>query len=220
MSFILDALKKSETDRQQRSAAEFSKVPASTGPGRVPGWLPVLGILLAINLVVLLGLFLKSTDEPVAQPSSVAAEPATVTTESRRVEPDATPPLDDQPSFARQVEEAKRNRPPVSDVRTAPASQSVPEPAAKLPRVSEEPSRQVVSLPTIYELVADGSIALPELHLDIHVYSDVPEERFVFINMSKQREKSQLSEGPLVEEITPEGVVLTYRGRSFLLPRD
>ena len=45
MSFILDALKKSETDRQQRSTAEFSKVPASTGPGGVPGWLLVLGIL-------------------------------------------------------------------------------------------------------------------------------------------------------------------------------
>lgn len=222
MSFILDALKKSETDRQQRSTAEFSKVPASTGPGGVPGWLLVLGILLAINLVVLLGLFLKSADEPIVQPSSVAVENAAAPTASHRLEPEATPAADDQPSFARQVEEAKRNRPPVSDLRTAAPSQSVPEPepAAPLPGVSEEPGRQAISLPTIYELVADGSIALPELHLDIHVYSDVPEERFVFINMSKHREKSQLSEGPLVEEITSEGVVLTYRGKSFLLPRD
>ncbi|MBT8066461.1 MAG: general secretion pathway protein GspB [Gammaproteobacteria bacterium] len=221
MSFILDALKKSETDRQQRSTAEFSKVPASTGPGGVPGWLLVLGILLAINLVVLLGLFLKSDDEPRVQTASVAIEPAAaVGAESLREEPEATPAADEKTSFARQVEEAKRSRPPVGDARTAPPSQSVPEPAATLPRVSEEPSRQVVSLPTIYELVADGSIALPELHLDIHVYSDVPEERFIFINMSKHREQSQLSEGPLVEEITSEGVVLTYRGKSFLLPRD
>ena len=220
MSFILDALKKSETDRQQRSTAEFSKVPASTGPGGVPGWLLVLGILLAINLVVLLGLFLKPADEPGVQTASVAIEPAAPTAESLREEPEATLAAEDKPSFARQVEEAKRSRPAASDARTAPPSQPVPEPAETLPGTGEAPSRQAAALPTIYELVADGSIALPELHLDIHVYSEVAEERFVFINMSKHREKSQLSEGPLVEEITPEGVVLAYRGKSFLLPRD
>jgi len=67
---------------------------------------------------------------------------------------------------------------------------------------------------------ANGTIVLPDLHLDIHVFSDIPEDRFVFINMSKQRENSKLAEGPMVEEITPEGVVLEYRGTSFLLPRE
>ena len=52
------------------------------------------------------------------------------------------------------------------------------------------------------------------------MFSEVPEDRFVFINMSKQREKSQLSEGPIVEEITPEGVILEYSGTRFLLSRD
>jgi hypothetical protein len=31
MSFILDALKKSETERQQQTGAEFSSVPSSSG---------------------------------------------------------------------------------------------------------------------------------------------------------------------------------------------
>ena len=66
----------------------------------------------------------------------------------------------------------------------------------------------------------NGTVEIPDLHLDIHVYSDAPEDRFVFINMSKHRENSQLSEGPRVEEITPDGVILEYRGTSFLLPRD
>lgn len=219
MSFILDALKKSETDRQQQSSAEFSKVPASSAPGGVPGWLLVLGILLAINLVVLLGLFLRSGDESGAGSPSGSVELAAAT-ESRPVEPEKTLNPDDQPSFARQVEEAKLNRPLASEKSLAATPESVPEPAAPLPEVKEQPGRQVAALPTIYELVADGSIVLPELHIDIHVYSEVPEERFVFINMSKQREQSQLSEGPLVEEITPDGVILGYRGKSFLLPRD
>jgi general secretion pathway protein B len=61
---------------------------------------------------------------------------------------------------------------------------------------------------------------LPDLHLDIHVYSDIREDRFVFINMSKQRENSKLTEGPVVKEILPEGVILEYQGTSFLLTRD
>ena len=73
---------------------------------------------------------------------------------------------------------------------------------------------------TIDELRLDGQLQLPDLHLDIHVYSDAPEERFVFINMVKHRERSRLDEGPVVSEITPEGVILDYQGRTFLLPRE
>lgn len=220
MSFILDALKKSETDRQQRSSAEFSKVPASSGPGRAPGWLFVLGILLAVNLVVLLGLFLRSADEPGILPSAASGKIDTApAAELRVVTPDAARIPDEQPSFASQVAEAKRNRPAASETDAVPPA-SAPRPAVQLPGVTEEPARQMAVLPTIYEVVADGSIVLPELHLDIHVFSEVPADRFVFINMSKHRENSQLSEGPVVDEITADGVVLTYRGKSFLLPRD
>jgi len=38
--------------------------------------------------------------------------------------------------------------------------------------------------------------------------------------MNKQVEGSRLAEGPIVEEITTDGVVLNYNGTSFVLPRD
>ena len=75
-------------------------------------------------------------------------------------------------------------------------------------------------LRTIDELRLDGVLQLAELHLDIHVYNDDPVERFVFINMDKHREQSQLDEGPVVREITRDGVVLEYQGQVFLLPRE
>jgi general secretion pathway protein B len=84
-------------------------------------------------------------------------------------------------------------------------------------------ARQPVStatLPTIYQLQASGELLLPELHVDIHVFSEVAKDRFVFINMTKLKEGSQLAEGPLVEEITSDGVVLSHDGTRFLLPRD
>jgi general secretion pathway protein B len=76
----------------------------------------------------------------------------------------------------------------------------------------------VATLPTLDELTASGT-NLPELHLDIHVSSQNPAERFVFVNMRKYVEGDTLKEGPSVERITPEGVVLNQRGLRFLLPR-
>jgi len=66
----------------------------------------------------------------------------------------------------------------------------------------------------------NGSLQLPDLRIDIHVFSDKPDDRFVFINMVKHREQSQLAEGPVVREITTDGVILQHQGRTFLLPRE
>jgi general secretion pathway protein B len=60
---------------------------------------------------------------------------------------------------------------------------------------------------------------LPDLHLDVHVYATKPSERFVYINMRKYQEGNTLAEGPVLEHIRRDGVVLNYRGLRFLLPR-
>lgn len=221
MSFILDALKKSETDRQQQSSAEFAKVPSSSGPNRLPVWLLVLGLLLAINLVVLLGVLFKPSTEPARGPTVATSVPsAAASSDAGREEERENQGTQGQPSFANRISEAKRNRPSASDAGAAVQPRTLSESAVPPAASSERTAPAATSLPTIYEVIADGSVVLPDLHLDIHVYSEVPQDRFVFINMSKQREKSQLSEGPVVEQITPDGVILTYRGTSFLLPRD
>jgi general secretion pathway protein B len=54
----------------------------------------------------------------------------------------------------------------------------------------------------------------------LHVFSGEPADRFVFINMTKYRENSKLSEGPVIKQITADGVVLEYQGTDFLLPRE
>lgn len=205
MSFILDALKKSETDRQQSGSAEFAGVPTSSGEQRVPRWLWVLGALLVINLAVLLGLLLRPEVEPV--PTAVV--------ESVESAPTGTA------DFAEQVAAAKRNIPTREETRVQ-ASDPLPEPStndAPSVVVASEPM-QTLMLPTIHELRADGTVTLPELHVDIHVFSEVATDRFVFINMKKHNEGSRLDEGPLVQEITTDGVVLNQNGTLFLLPRD
>jgi general secretion pathway protein B len=73
---------------------------------------------------------------------------------------------------------------------------------------------------TFNDMQVAGTLNLPDLNVDIHVYSAVPADRFVFINMNQYRENATLAEGPLVREITQEGVILEYGGAVFLLPRD
>jgi general secretion pathway protein B len=184
MSFILDALKKSETDRQQHGPAEFAGVPTSNGRQRAPRWLWVLGVLLAINLAVLLGLLLRPEVAVTPTPNQAAA-----------VEGDV---------FAASTPTTAAPRSPLSSAAPPARNQSA----------------STASLPMIHEVLADGTVTLPALHVDIHVFAEAPEDRFVFINMNKQVEGSRLAEGPVVEEITTDGVVLNYNGTSFVLPRD
>ena len=206
MSFILDALRKSETERQQQAGAEFSSVPSSSGEDRSYKWLWILAFLLLFNGAVLLGLLLRPGKAPDVA-ATIEAAPAQ--------EADAAA-SGAGPSFEERVAEARENQPP--PVTAAPEVVSQPQAQPAMANAPAGPAAGRV--PTIDELRLQGELQLSELHLDIHVYSDDPAERFVFINMEKHREQSRLEEGPVVSEITPDGVVLEHQGRRFLLPRE
>lgn len=212
MSFILDALKKSETDRQRQGGAEFAAIPISPASSSVPRWLWIVGVLLLVNLVVLVGLFFKPDAPP-----SLATLPA--------IEQNNPPPVAAtiaQDSFEQQVAAAKQ-RVPEQQTPEAPAEVAIStNPTVQSVLISQNPAAVPVSdrYPTLQEFRASGATQLPDLHLDIHVYSAAPKDRFVFINMAKLREGSQLAEGPVVAEITPSGVVLGHQGQYFLLPRE
>jgi len=63
-------------------------------------------------------------------------------------------------------------------------------------------------------------VNIPPLKLDLHVFAAKPQDRFAMINMHKLHEGDLTPEGVRVENITPDGVVLSKDGVKFLLPRD
>jgi len=85
--------------------------------------------------------------------------------------------------------------------------------------VTYSPGRLDDMPPPIADLPAQVTAGLPELSVDLHIYSDDPAKRVVFINGRRYQRGGVLAEGPTVEEINREGVVLSYHGRRFLLPR-
>lgn len=206
MSLILDALKKSETERQEQGSAEFSSVPASSANTRPGRWLWLLAALLVVNVAVLIGILLKPD-------AVVESEPVTATAVSASFEEQVADAIEERPLT---MPPAQTTSDDLLTTTPAAAPRTVVQPAATV----AQPVTRSANIPTIDQLRLDGSLQLDELHLDIHVYSDDPAERFVFINMDKHREESRIDEGPVVREITPDGVILEHQGRSFLLPRE
>ncbi len=272
MSFILDALKKSENERQRQVGPSLADVRVVRRSAERPWWVVAVAALLVVNLGVLLVVLLRDGDAKPAQPAQAAPAPvqaAPPAQQSYNAPPQqnyaqpAPAPAQQYQYQQRQQQNYQQTVPTDPSVRSLadeasgygegypddPANShlagaaAVPEGPPMVrqiqpPSVAPLPSGAVFeakqaanapapgtgamvgneALPTLDDLASTGT-NLPELHLDIHVHSQKPAERFVFVNMRKYLEGEALKEGPTVERITPEGVVLNQRGLRFLLPR-
>jgi general secretion pathway protein B len=223
MSFILDALRKSENERQQNQPAEFSQVPVSHDSTPAPRWLWVLGVLLVINILVVAALmFGNNRDLPpahVTQPVAAAVVPAAATSAADDTTTTGAGSFADQLDIARQNQSQRRpaeadtpqREPDVTLSTVNPAPTQTTSPAASGATTAE------ASLPGFDEVRLNGSVSLPELHIDLHVYNEQANRRFVSINMQKYKENDTLASGPVVRKITSDGVVLEYQGVRFVL---
>ncbi len=257
MSFILDALKKSESDRQRQSGPSLFEVKVAPPRRALPVWAVAIAVLLAINVVVISWMLLRHGEAqrpaapkaPASAPAAQAADTGAATAavsappEVRRASRPAGSAGPSGP--ARQPASAGGGAPstaaasaPAAAAQAAPAtvagtgtagpdvvaghSDAEADPSDYAPAVppaaTQDSGGSPGALPLYRQVVAtDG---LPELHLDLHVYARNPKDRFVMINMHKLVEGASLPNGVHVDAIRPDGVVLSYHGTQFLLPRD
>lgn len=73
------------------------------------------------------------------------------------------------------------------------------------------------ALPTLGELPPETRAAISPLEVNVHAYAKDVAERMVIINMKTYGEGDRLKEGPLIDAITPTGVVLSFDNRRFRL---
>jgi general secretion pathway protein B len=230
MSFILDALKKSEIERQRQSLPGLMDTPAAQRRSRLPLWAVLLGALLAVNIVVLSVMLMRNGGPAAASnlkkhPDAAAVSEDTAPTVTQHFSPLGQPPVyaPEIPVTSADGTGAASPTAPLSAAPHSLAQRSAPRPALRRPDpvLIDEDARadNEEVLPSINELNLTGSQALPELHLDVHVYATKAADRFVYINMRKYHEGSSLPEGPVVERIRRDGVVLNYQGLRFILPR-
>jgi general secretion pathway protein B len=234
MSFILDALKKSETDRQRQASPALFEVKVAAPRRKFPLWAVGLAVLLGVNMLALAWVLMRKPDAPaqtaaatpppaaqVAVPGNqpgMVTVPATVTIPTTVQIPASAapaitvgeasqvPPLAEEPL----LEGSEPAVPPDYDARDyRPAITA--EQAGAIAR-----ARRNGELPTRDEVLAGGS-QIPDLRLDLHVYDANPANRFVFINMRKLKEGESLPEGVRVDQITPQGAEMSFRGKRFML---
>ncbi len=236
MSFILDALKKSESDRQRQNGPGLYEAKVAAPRSQLPYWAIGLAVLLGVNLVIVAWALLR---RPSHGPADTAATPSVT----------APAPPASAPAPAPAVPAASPSVPPVTaqalpPATTPPAGTRAPtsagpqgperdpalgNPEDYAPATEPSPSSSVAfhvrrgtdsGVPLYSEAATAPGSGVPELRLDLHAYAVKPQERFVLINMKKLREGDSLPEGVKVETITPDGVILSHHGSRFLLPRE
>jgi general secretion pathway protein B len=220
MSFILDALKKSEIERQRQASPGLVEIPVSARRP-FPVWALALSVLLVINIAVLTGVLMRNKAPPAPAAPAKLARTAQAAADQAPPAVEHFSPLAAAPVYAPEITE-----PVPAPLAAAPhpaAPRDAPRPLAHradpvLTTQDSEPDADEL-LPSISQVNLTGAQALPELHLDVHVYATRPADRFVYINMRKYHEGNALQEGPVVERIRRDGVVLSFQGLRFILPR-
>jgi len=227
MSFILDALKKSEAERQRQAGPALLEMRIVRPARRLPVWAVIVGVALVVCVLVLAWVALR---RPAAPASAAATAPAAAAAPTPgaagSASPAGTAPQQAIGSAATQLPASAAPTPgamPMASVgtdsqNTAAAGDDNPAdvaPAEPAPASASPSHSGTAGLRNYAELGGK----LPELRLDLHVYAAKSADRYAFINMRRVREGDVTSEGVQVKEITPDGVVLEYQGTEFLLGR-
>ena len=236
MSFILDALRKSEIERQRQSGPSMAEFPIAREDRRMPIALIAIVVLLAVNVGVLLFVLLRDKAAPAAAATQVAvaapasmtsappagatapalapATPATTVAET----PETISPLEAQAAGS---DDYSESTPPIYGTQQSTLPPDAPDPTLlPEPAAPAHPGVVYGQAPTTEDASAvTAATGLPELTVDLHIYSENPAKRAVFINGRRYGQGDRIAEGPVVEQITREGAMLSYRGRRFLLPR-
>ncbi len=204
MSFILDALKKSENERQQSAVRRISEMPTVIHRNKTPLWM--VGIIIGLTGgVFLLGWAWLNDVRPLNQAVDVAAEDSfNQSPQVSLIEAigPSSPELGNSPGLEL---ESDLDAPIPEQPITAESS-----PVTLAPDTS--------NIPTMADLLSYG-VQIPNLTLELHVFSLSPTDRFVFINSSKYLEGENITEEISIIEITEEGVIITHENQLFLLSR-
>ena len=115
-------------------------------------------------------------------------------------------------------EGAKRPRPvPESGVRETSAPAPIkPEKAPPARLGGVEPAASDVAH---LRLPPEVASKLPPTRVTVHVYSEDPAKRFVLINSLRAQEGERIESGVMIEEIRPDGVILSFEGHRFFRAR-
>ena len=235
MSYILEALKKSSEERARLVAAAPRTEPALANARHATRWSPWWLIAAMLLGALAVTTFIRSgTDQPEAKPDRspkhlpMAADSATDSATNSATDSATVPAplrLDDVPATATASVKKPLQKNPDAESPPRMAQVDAPSPPPKKPAAKPAPSAP--EMPTISAVEAPARQAAPNgrsemppellkqvlaIPISAHIYSSKPTERMVIIDGRGVREGDSLPSGVLVEQITPTGIAVSYKG--------
>lgn len=224
MSYILEALRKSEAERRQGQAPELGQpVQMVYKPRREP--LPLafwLTLVLVLNAGVLGYVFwpeirARFTTAPAQQtarvPASTEVEPVTEKKVAAQVNPvpgnEAKRPI--QEASSAEVSEAGLTQEMAEAPREEPPTIIVPRPASQRELTPTRPQGRV---PHLVELPLSFQKSIPDLTFNSHIVSSNPSASSVMINNQYLRMGDRLGD-MTIERINEDSVVFSLGGQPF-----
>ena len=221
MSYILDALRRADAERERDPARGIHAQPAVAAvhaPQRAPAWLWAGG---AATLALVAAWMLWGRGAPAPQPpvAVVAQQPAAVT--APVVVPVATAVSPPPPAPAPVVVERVAAKPAAPAVIPVAVPVAVPAAVAPAGAASAPSPAPVAATPApervlaLAELPADVQRELPKLSISGGVHSENAAQRMLVVGGQVMGEGAELAPGLVLEQIRARTAVLRFRGYRY-----
>jgi len=237
MSYILDALNKSDEERQRDHVPNLKTVHRkATGKSarRFDAWRGLIVALLVANLGLALAWLYTSVEDRSVTPAAGTTESAVApssTEGATAAPPNAEPIAPPDDAASRTPLDANRGdgmepAAAVSGQAAAPVAETAADVAPGSEIIVPRPQGAAVAeidpatLPGVLDLPTDIQRQIPDLTFASHIYSSDPRSRLVSINGRLSREGDRVAGNLRLLAITEEGVVLefgSYRFRMSIL---
>ncbi|WP_035825460.1 general secretion pathway protein GspB [Janthinobacterium sp. RA13] len=232
MSYILEALKKSQAERQlgelpsiHAPQVQLHDAASSGAARRAPVWLALGGVTVAVVAALLLW---QPWQAAATAPAAVAVVPTVLAQAVPAPMPVAAPPATPAPApvpvaqvtpvppaataapvhHARPVAEPKQESP-------GQAAPSVPAPAPAVP-VPAPAAEETV--PGMRDLPEPIQRQIPAVAIGGYIYSKNPADRLLLIDKVLRHEGEELAPGLVLEKLQPKAAIFSFKGYRYRVP--
>lgn len=258
MSFILNALRKSEQERRQLESETLTDRILPAQPIQKRNKTSVfLALLILGNVFIIAGIVWFFQKNSTSKPDITISAPTLTTQEKKskpktiaklsetekpthKVEPNSTSianlideqkpaptaaPIPAKPIIEKNTVTATPKPAPVTP-KPAPTIQAqapIPTQSVTVAKTVEPGPEEIVAIksdiPFLSELPIEFRKSVPKLNINVFVYSQHPEDRFVMIDMVKYKPGQQIKDTLLLKEILPVSMVIVYQNQEFQIER-
>ena len=225
MSYILEALKKSQAERQlgelpsiHAPQVQLHDGAASASARRTPVWLALGGVAVAVAAALLLW---QPWQADAAAPAAAAVVPAVLAQAVPAPLPVAAPPAAVTPAPVAAFVPPAATAAPVHHARpVAEPKQETPGQAAPPPVAAPVPAAPATeeTVPGMRDLPEPIQRQIPAIAIGGYIYSKNPADRLLLIDKVLRHEGEELAPGLVLEKLQPKAAIFSFKGYRYRVP--